>query len=305
MVGWLTRGWPGRGRRRGARRRSSGSRACARRRVRWCGRSPARRCASGDGSTSGGIPGCPSAGKSSAKCIAELYSLAMLFRRGKLGADSAPPGRPVGMTDSKPTVAEGSEYVVFFDGGPSDGSTDTRISTDGSYDEQITDFVLIDGMETGIVYTATEAQDGRRAAPGALRARREGQRPRRRPGRPQRRPRQLTPAAPAATTHETAGGAGEVSPAPPRCARHDARAVHVRLLRSLPRGQGGRGRGGRARALPRRRRGRRRRQTGGAERRDVRSTPTIVITRDDGEVVFRSPGVPTLDRLLGALSLAI
>jgi thioredoxin 1 len=42
-----------------------------------------------------------------------------------------------------------------------------------------------------------------------------------------------------------------------------------------------------------------------AERRDVRSTPTIVITRDDGEVVFRSPGVPTLDRLLGALSLAI
>jgi len=76
----------------------------------------------------------------------------------RLDADSAPPGRPVGMTDSKPTVAEGSEYVVFFDGGPSDGSTDTRISTDGSYDEQITDFVLIDGMETGIVYMATEAK---------------------------------------------------------------------------------------------------------------------------------------------------
>ncbi|NRD27448.1 thioredoxin domain-containing protein [Frigoribacterium sp. VKM Ac-2836] len=42
-----------------------------------------------------------------------------------------------------------------------------------------------------------------------------------------------------------------------------------------------------------------------AERRDVRSTPTIVVTRDDGEVVFRSPGVPTLDRLLGALALAV
>ena len=42
-----------------------------------------------------------------------------------------------------------------------------------------------------------------------------------------------------------------------------------------------------------------------AERREVRSTPTIVVTRDDGEVVFRSPGVPTLDRLLGALALAI
>jgi len=42
-----------------------------------------------------------------------------------------------------------------------------------------------------------------------------------------------------------------------------------------------------------------------AERRDVRSTPTLVVTRDDGEVVFRSPGVPTLDRLLGALALAV
>jgi len=42
-----------------------------------------------------------------------------------------------------------------------------------------------------------------------------------------------------------------------------------------------------------------------AERRDVRSTPTLVVTRDDGEVVFRSPGVPTLERLLGALALAV
>jgi thiol-disulfide isomerase/thioredoxin len=42
-----------------------------------------------------------------------------------------------------------------------------------------------------------------------------------------------------------------------------------------------------------------------AEHRDVRSTPTLVVTRDDGEVVFRSPGVPTLDRLLGALALAV
>ena len=42
-----------------------------------------------------------------------------------------------------------------------------------------------------------------------------------------------------------------------------------------------------------------------AERRAVRSTPTIVVTRDDGQVVFRSPGVPTLDRLLGALALAV
>jgi hypothetical protein len=52
------------------------------------------------------------------------------------------------MTDEKPTVAEGAEYVVFFEGGPSDGRTDKRVSTDGSYDDLINDFVLIDGTET-------------------------------------------------------------------------------------------------------------------------------------------------------------
>ena len=62
------------------------------------------------------------------------------------------------MTDSKPTVAEGSEYVVFLEGGPSDGRTDTRVSTNGSYDEEIVDYVLIEGIETGFVYTAGEAK---------------------------------------------------------------------------------------------------------------------------------------------------
>lgn len=61
------------------------------------------------------------------------------------------------MTDEKPTIAEGAEYVVFFEGGPSDGRTDTRVSTNGSYDDEITDYVLIEGTETGIVYTATRA----------------------------------------------------------------------------------------------------------------------------------------------------
>lgn len=42
-----------------------------------------------------------------------------------------------------------------------------------------------------------------------------------------------------------------------------------------------------------------------AEARGVRSTPTIVVSTDDGEVVFRSAGVPTLDKLLGALALAV
>ncbi|KQO84296.1 MULTISPECIES: thioredoxin domain-containing protein [unclassified Frigoribacterium] len=42
-----------------------------------------------------------------------------------------------------------------------------------------------------------------------------------------------------------------------------------------------------------------------AEARDVRSTPTIVVTRDDGSVAFRATGAPTLDKLLGALALAV
>jgi hypothetical protein len=62
------------------------------------------------------------------------------------------------MTDNEPTVAEGSEYVVFFEGGPSDGRTDTRVSTDGSYDEEIVDYVLVEGIETGFVYKAREAK---------------------------------------------------------------------------------------------------------------------------------------------------
>ncbi|KQQ26574.1 MULTISPECIES: hypothetical protein [unclassified Frondihabitans] len=61
------------------------------------------------------------------------------------------------MTDEKLQVEEGSEYVVFFEGGPSDGRTDKRVSTNGSYDDEITDYVLIDGTETGFVYTATKA----------------------------------------------------------------------------------------------------------------------------------------------------
>jgi hypothetical protein len=62
------------------------------------------------------------------------------------------------MTDNEPTVAEGSEYVVFFEGGPSDGRTDTRVSTNGSYDEEIVDYVLVEGIETGFVYKAREAK---------------------------------------------------------------------------------------------------------------------------------------------------
>ncbi|RKR74653.1 oligoribonuclease [Frondihabitans australicus] len=62
------------------------------------------------------------------------------------------------MNDKRLTIDEGSEYVVFFDGGPSDGRTDKRVSTNGTYDDEITDFVLIDGTETQIAYLATSAK---------------------------------------------------------------------------------------------------------------------------------------------------
>lgn len=38
---------------------------------------------------------------------------------------------------------------------------------------------------------------------------------------------------------------------------------------------------------------------------DIRSTPTVIIRRDDGTEVFRSEGVPTVGRVLGALALAV
>jgi thioredoxin 1 len=38
---------------------------------------------------------------------------------------------------------------------------------------------------------------------------------------------------------------------------------------------------------------------------DIRSTPTVIVRRDDGTEVFRAEGVPTIDRVLGALALAV
>ncbi|WP_349774945.1 thioredoxin family protein [Curtobacterium sp. MCPF17_002] len=42
-----------------------------------------------------------------------------------------------------------------------------------------------------------------------------------------------------------------------------------------------------------------------AEDLGIRSTPTIIVRRDDGAEVFRSPGVPTRDQLLLAIAKAI
>jgi protein-disulfide isomerase len=42
-----------------------------------------------------------------------------------------------------------------------------------------------------------------------------------------------------------------------------------------------------------------------AEDLGIRSTPTIIVRRDDGAEVFRAPGVPTRDQLLSAVAKAL
>jgi len=52
------------------------------------------------------------------------------------------------MTENTPTLSHGDEYVVIYTGGPNDGQTDRRISTDGSWDEEVTVLTAVDGKET-------------------------------------------------------------------------------------------------------------------------------------------------------------
>ena len=42
-----------------------------------------------------------------------------------------------------------------------------------------------------------------------------------------------------------------------------------------------------------------------AEAERIVSTPTVIVRREDGSEVFRAEGVPTIDRVLGALALAV
>ena len=62
------------------------------------------------------------------------------------------------MTDTTPEISRGDEYVVFYTGGPYDGQSDTRISTDGSWDDEVTVIAAVDGKETQLVYTAPVAR---------------------------------------------------------------------------------------------------------------------------------------------------
>ena len=42
-----------------------------------------------------------------------------------------------------------------------------------------------------------------------------------------------------------------------------------------------------------------------AEAEGIASTPTVIVRREDGTEVFRAEGVPTIDRVLGAMALAV
>lgn len=51
-----------------------------------------------------------------------------------------------------PTLAQGDEYIVFYSGGPYDGQSDTRISTDGTWETEITVIAAFEGKETQLDY---------------------------------------------------------------------------------------------------------------------------------------------------------
>ena len=56
------------------------------------------------------------------------------------------------MTSHAPELSHGDEYIVFYTGGPYDGQTDHRISTDGTWESEITVLAAVDGKETQLVY---------------------------------------------------------------------------------------------------------------------------------------------------------
>lgn len=58
-----------------------------------------------------------------------------------------------------PALSRGDEYVVFYTGGPYDGQSDTRISTDGSWDDEVTVIAAVDGKETQLVYVNPTAHE--------------------------------------------------------------------------------------------------------------------------------------------------
>ena len=62
------------------------------------------------------------------------------------------------MTESTPQLAHGDEYIVFYSGGPYDGQSDRRISTDGTWESEITVLAAFDGKETQVDYVSPVAR---------------------------------------------------------------------------------------------------------------------------------------------------
>lgn len=60
------------------------------------------------------------------------------------------------MTERTTPLQHGDEYIVFYQGGPYNGQTDRRISTDGSWDSELTVIAAVDGKETQVVYGSPE-----------------------------------------------------------------------------------------------------------------------------------------------------
>jgi hypothetical protein len=63
------------------------------------------------------------------------------------------------MTSDLPALSQGDEYVAHFHGGPYDGQTEHRVSTDGSWPEQIMQIVNESAIDAELRYTAGNARD--------------------------------------------------------------------------------------------------------------------------------------------------
>ncbi|MCU1404649.1 MAG: oligoribonuclease [Glaciihabitans sp.] len=64
------------------------------------------------------------------------------------------------MTNNTPKLTHGDEYIVFYEGGPYDGQNDIRISTDGSWDTEVTVIADTDGnVDAQQVYTVVSARE--------------------------------------------------------------------------------------------------------------------------------------------------
>jgi hypothetical protein len=57
------------------------------------------------------------------------------------------------MTDKTPHLTAGDEYLVFYQAGPYDGQIGTLISTDGSWEKEVTVLAAVDGHEQQFVYS--------------------------------------------------------------------------------------------------------------------------------------------------------